>query len=346
MRILLIFPLYSLIWCQIIIGSENTLDIITWNLQNFPKKDAETVDYIDSLITSSKFDIIALQEIESDYYFNQLIDDLNDPESQYNWVGFRADDGNWGELAFIINTSTLDITTEPYTILNSYYHYFAYREPYVIEITFSNEQFFIINSHYKCCGDGIIKQDNWDEEYRRWQASIHLKNYIDTYLSDNNVIVLGDLNDEITDPEEQNVFQNFILSPNEYQFIDMDIAEGSANYWSFPTWPSHIDHILVTNELFDNIGTVNTILYDTELTNGWLEYEYYISDHRPVNVSLCMKLHGDLTKDCYINILDIINLINIIMNYSAYDISGDINGDGDLNIMDVVQLVIIHINQH
>jgi len=47
MKILLLFPLYSLIWSQIEVGSENTLDVMTWNLKAFPINGTATVDYID-----------------------------------------------------------------------------------------------------------------------------------------------------------------------------------------------------------------------------------------------------------------------------------------------------------
>ena len=297
MILLKLLPITSLIWCQFKVGSENTLDIMTWNLEWFPKQGNETVDYVDSLIRSSNLDIIALQEITSTPDFNQLIDKMNDSDSLNQWIGFRAADGNWQELAYIINTSSVNIINTPYSILNEYDHYFAYRNPYVVKISYMNDDFFIINNHFKCCGDGIIQNDSWDEEYRRRQASIYIKNYIDTYLSGQNVIVLGDLNDELTDPEGNNVFWNFLSDPEEYLFVDMEIAQGSPEYFSYPTYGtsgSHIDHILVTNELFDNIGSINTILYETELINGWYDYEYYLSDHRPVNVSLCM----DAVDEC------------------------------------------------
>ena len=281
---------------QLEVGSEKSIDVMTWNLENFAKEGSTTIDYIVDLIKLSSLDIIALQEIESDFYLNQLINDLNDGsnQEQESWVGYRADDGDWGELAYIINTSTIDIIESPYTILNNYSHYFAKRDPYVVEITFSNKQFFIINNHFKCCGDNVIENDNWwDETYRRQQASIHLQNYIDTHLSENNVIVLGDFNDELTDSEAHNVFWNFISVPSKYRFVDMAIAEGSAEYWSYPTYPSHIDHILITNELFNYIVEVNTLLYENELTNGWWEYENYISDHRPLYISISSMIETD-----------------------------------------------------
>jgi len=41
----------------------------------------------------------------------------------------------------------------------------------------------------------------------------------------------------------------FINDPN-YTFADLHIAEGPIENWSFPT-AFHLDHILITNELFD-----------------------------------------------------------------------------------------------
>ena len=63
--------------------------------------------------------------------------------------------------------------------------------------------------------------------------------------------MLGDLNDDLADDQQDNVFITFIDSPEAYRFTDMEIAEGPEYNWSYPTWPSHLDHILITNELFD-----------------------------------------------------------------------------------------------
>ena len=108
---------------------------------------------------------------------------------------------------------------------------------------------------FKCCGDGIIDFNNEsDEEKRRYDASNFLKEYIDTNLSDKNVIVLGDLNDDIAEAPQNNVFQMILDDPENYLFADLEIANGSTSEWSCPTWPSHLDHILITNELFDELG--------------------------------------------------------------------------------------------
>ena len=79
--------------------------------------------------------------------------------------------------------------------------------------------------------------DLGDEETRRYTASNLLKEYIDTKLPNENVIVLGDLNDILTDVLANNVFQMIINDTENYLFADMEIAEGSSADWSYPWWP-------------------------------------------------------------------------------------------------------------
>jgi exonuclease III len=110
-----------------------------------------------------------------------------------------------------------------------------------------------------------------------------LKNYIDTNLSNDAVIVCGDLNDEITGiSSSENPFLNFIDDPADYRFADMSIAKGSQLWWSYPSYPSHIDHILITNELFSKVDT--TLVY--KASPCYSDYSQYISDHRPVGIKI------------------------------------------------------------
>ena len=270
--------------------SDSTLSVITWNVEWFPKH-LQTVKSMAELIVDLNSNIFGLQEITNSSDFNQLINKINDLDSLDQWVGFRAGDGNYQELAYIIKTSLVNIIDTPYSILNEYDHYFAYREPYVIKVSYLNNEFIIINSHYKCCGDGSLEIDYWDEEYRRKQASLYLKSYIDNNFPNDNVIVIGDMNDELNDPVVDNVFLYFIQDNANYKFVDMDIALGDSTNWSYPGWPSHIDHILITNELFDlfesSASSVQTICLDEYINN----YYQYISDHRPVGLRLVLNLN-------------------------------------------------------
>ena len=252
------------------IGTDNTLDIMTWNIEQFPLSGNNTVDKVINIIDTLKLDIIVLQEIRSLNSFNAVVSALE------NWDGYRANSAYYDiNLAVIYNTNTISINsiTEIFTE-----DWWAFpRNPLVVDFNYNRQNYIVINNHLKALS-GV------ENEERREAACDSLKNYIDTNYADNNVILLGDLNDSLTDPECDNVFWQFISDSTHYQFADMSIANGSSRYWSYPTWPSHLDHILITDELFDEwkSGSTLTLLLDNYYDN----YIYSVSDHRPVLIKL------------------------------------------------------------
>ena len=251
-------------------GTESTLDIITWNIEQFPKNNL-TVSYLAELIDSMNVDIIAMQEIWSDGAsgsFENLKTKLD------GWDGYRKSSG----LAYLYKT---ELTINSLTEINELNE--IIRKPYLLSLTWGGQNIYIINNHFKAFSGA-------ENEAERKIASEKIENYINEYLEDLNVIVLGDLNDELNDEESVNVFQNFIIDSTNYKFVDMDIAYSSSSNWSYPSWPSHLDHILITNELFDEFEngffSVQTIRLEEYFDNDWTEYENYISDHRPVGLRL------------------------------------------------------------
>jgi hypothetical protein len=150
------------------------------------------------------------------------------------------------------------------------------------------EDFFIFNVHLKCCGDGILNLANsTDEENRRFNSLNMIKNYIDQYHSSDNTVILGDYNDLLTDANTDNIFSQFITDSANYSLADFHIANGNSSDWSYPSWPSHLDHIIVSNELTDNFNNnnVQTIRIDNYLNGGFFSYDAIISDHLPVGIS-------------------------------------------------------------
>ena len=80
-------------------GSDDSLDIITWNIENFPKS-SSTVDYITDLVQAfNGIDIIALQEISNQSAFNSLVNSL-DPNI---WFGYRGSNDDYQSLAYLKN---------------------------------------------------------------------------------------------------------------------------------------------------------------------------------------------------------------------------------------------------
>ena len=181
------------------LGTESTLDVITWNIENFPKQNDITIDYLVKLINSMNVDIIALQEIANSSYFRNLVDSLD------GWSGYRSPYNNGWNLAYIYKNSSIE-KLNIYEIYTSESRPFS-RPPLVLEFEYKSKQFILINNHLKCCGDGEIDEDDdWDEEHRRRDANVMLGDYILTHFENVNVIVLGDLNDELNEDPSNNVF--------------------------------------------------------------------------------------------------------------------------------------------
>lgn len=251
-------------------GSDQTLDVVTFNVETFPREGYASVVIVASLLNTIDADVYALQEVASESGFNQLIELMPGYSGQY----YLTDGADWN-LAYIFKTSEVTVDANATRLLFEDESVYL-RPAFEVKIHHNptNIDAFIINNHFKCCSAG--------ESMRRESSQI-MKDYIDTSRPGDNVIVLGDLNDEITGTTSNtNPFLCFIDDVDNYAFADMDIAKGSQLWWSYPGWPSHIDHILVTNELFNNIDT--TLVY--KAAPCYSEYETYISDHRPVGIRL------------------------------------------------------------
>ncbi len=257
----------------VICGSDNTFDIATFNIQEYPRYNQETAKVVAELIKQMNVDIIALQEISSEEEFDKLVERLIGWEGIY----YPIDNSVWN-LAYLYKVSEVDIDdTESKVIFRDDFWSFP-RPPFEIHVTHlpTGIETILINNHFKCCeGD--------DNEERRRNATDSLHKYISVNYPDEPVIVLGDLNDEIDGTSyETNVFWTLINDTDNFKFTDMSIARGNVSWWSYPSWPSHIDHICVSDELFQNIDT--TIVNRPD--RCYSEYEEIISDHRPVYLRL------------------------------------------------------------
>jgi endonuclease/exonuclease/phosphatase family metal-dependent hydrolase len=262
-------------------GEDESFEVMTWNIEKFPKNSSTTVSYVKQAILSLQVDVIALQEIKEQHTFYSMIDELQLEDNESDWSGDWLYCDNYGNnLAYIYRASQFT-NVAIYSILNNDWYAFP-RPPFVLEATFQNHDFIIINNHLKAMGDE-------ESIERRREASLKLDAYIRENHFYDNVILLGDLNDTLTKPEADNVFWNFISAPDVYLFADWEIAYLPGSEWSYPSWPSHLDHILITYPLFDNLNLTKTIKIDGFLQGGWEEYEDNISDHRPVAMKLIMQ---------------------------------------------------------
>jgi endonuclease/exonuclease/phosphatase family metal-dependent hydrolase len=263
-------------------GTDSTFEVVSWNIEWFPKNGQVTADSVKTILQSLAADVYALQEIDDTTLLKQVVSTIPGYACHFKF-------SHYGGLAYVYNTNTVQVNKK-YEIYTSQPFWNAFpRSPQVLELTFNNEEYVIIDNHLKCCGDGVLDlNDTSDEENRRLRAINLLKTYIDSIFSNDKVIVVGDWNDILTDPTPNNVFNSF-LNDSDYLFVDFPIALGSSANFSFPTWPSHLDHILISNELFSDFSKPNSELSCIRIDDymsSWSTYDYNISDHRPVGLKL------------------------------------------------------------
>jgi len=246
--------------------SERSLEVMTWNLEKFPLTE-RTIPAVTRIIGMADADVVALQEITSELEFDTLVSQIN------GWEGQMIKRGPLS-LGFIYKSEEINFM-EVFDIYTDKSYVFP-RAPLVCRIQSKNGlQTYIIDIHLKCC-------DGTENEERRRMASGLLKEYIDQHWPDDPVMVIGDFNDEIGRDVSNSVFKEFLIDSLNYSFADKSIAIGSEDQWSYPSWPSHIDHMLITNELFDHVNFILTLRLDQCNHNYFMD----ISDHRPLLISL------------------------------------------------------------
>ncbi len=263
-------------------GTDLTLDILTWNLKEFPYHE-ETIMNLAEIIPVLKADVIAFQEIMDPSPFYALANQL----PGYQALVYNAS-SSW-RLAYLYNSSTVSVN-DSYTIFNDDGNAFP-RPPYILDMNFGTNRYYVINNHFKALGDNVIDEtDPWDEEMRRLNASLRLEEYIRENLPDQRVIMLGDLNDQLQESEETNVFLPFLNRGDDYFFTTMPIAQNpTLDTVSYPARNSILDHILITDELFgdfDASGAVCKALKIEDMVGGLSAYYDLLSDHRPVGIRL------------------------------------------------------------
>ena len=297
-----------------------TLSLMTWNIENFPKSGLATIEHVSRIIKEYNPDIIALQEMPDDID-HEGVTLLRNELPEYNII---LGNSSFATLGFLYKENSLleyvgyfnmvdEIDIDEINGLDVGYVFV--RDPLGLHMKWHGEDIYIINNHFKCCGDNIIESGmlyecdedekryieasdctsncssgdcfgTFDENYRRFLSSkVIQQQYSNT---DMKVIFLGDLNDEITDDDEQNVFID-LLEDDSFTFADTGIAEGLSDYWSYPSYPSHIDHILLTSNLNNSFNQFQSHIYvptiDLDFMN-WEQYDFLVSDHRPVILNL------------------------------------------------------------
>ena len=263
-----------------ILGMDETMDVMTWNMERFPLRGDTTISAVIEIIQDLNIDLIGVQEISEIGKFAEMMESLPD----YDYV--MSKQSSFFDQAVIYRSKSINVlgSSEPFAFDD---YFFAGRPPLLVDLFWRCEdyiiEFTVVNMHLKCCGDGL---------YRRKQSmkQLHsiLKDRVD--LGKNNILVIGDWNDEIQDRGIYQSFGVFIDDVNRFRFATELIVDDEEQQ-SYPSWPSFLDHILIGSGFFKSFesgGEIRSVNLDKWM-GSWERYEHLVSDHRPILLSLPLE---------------------------------------------------------
>jgi len=261
-------------------GTQNTFEVACWNIEffgNSPEHNAE-LQIIDvaEIIKDLNIDLFAVEEIASVAAFKALLDSLP------NYDGVVATQTSpsfplW--TGIIYKKSIITISNEQILFTNDSYNF--PRFPYSVYVRANQNNkaidFTLIVLHLKA------EDGNPSSQQRRKVAIQKLEQYVSDELQqggDPDYIIAGDWNDKLEDDSTQNVFNPFLLKPQQYTFLTLPFAGSQTEYTYIPgSFKSLIDHIMVTASIEADYNIDTQII---KVDQFFSQYLAEVSDHRPV----------------------------------------------------------------
>ncbi len=280
------------------IPKNQTFDVVTWNIEwfghsgNGPDDLDLQMNNVIEVIRTIDADLYALQEIANEQRFFALVDSLE------GYDGFWADYITQNQkMAYIYKTDVIQKINSGPHMTNQDPFDWAFRLPLWFEFDATvndvTRRIRSYNTHAKAISD----EDSYN---RRVMASLRMKEYLDSFRTDDNVIFIGDYNDRLitaTFDDQESPYSNFVDDGN-YYTITYDLEErGFASYIA-GRFRSMIDHITVTNDLIeDHIDGAQRV----ENPNYIGSFISTTSDHAPVWTRFDFSRSLVSTEDDYIS---------------------------------------------
>lgn len=264
-------------------SKDETFDIVTWNLRWFgdpnqnPADDDLQLQNVKTVIDSIGADIYALQEVANSSKFRELVSSL----SEYG--GFEASSPFNGsqKTAFLFRRESIDslssgVISEGFTKSE----WANGRFPLEFRITanlegFESREFYLYDIHLKATFD--TPDSDYDQ---RKISSQEFKSYLDTNRDRDNVILLGDFNDEMgisVVSGKESPFKNFV-DDEEYNVVTKNLEDKG---FSSHSGGAFFDHIAFTSELADEYFSGTENVQNTSYVSSYLSTT---SDHYPILV--------------------------------------------------------------
>ncbi len=271
----------------------NGLEVMTWNVKQFPQS-SNTISYLNEILTDILPDVVVFQEITDVESYNLLGNSI----PAYTFILSNYGSSGVGlELGLAFRNDCVELIDSGLLFSGDEY-WFAWRLPFYANLQWqcgtASQVFQLINVHFKCCNDGFD---------RRLVASEMIRDYIQEQLNngESNIVVAGDFNDEINEPDSQNSLLPLVEASDLVFFTTTPIVDDDSQQ-SYPfNYNSFIDHILISSGLFDEnnlSGEIQTLRLDDYL--GSSAYQNHVSDHRPVLWKIWIE-SGEIPEGLVIN---------------------------------------------
>lgn len=277
--------------------TSSTVNIVNYNLEWFGGANGPVDDDLqrDNAITVLNYldpDIIALEEIVDVTRFNALVSGLSGGYasflSEYCSNGTTpAACASSQKLAFVYKTGVVsNVFARPMNLNGA--NWASGRVPYVVTANITKNgqtravTFFVLHGK---AGSTLTDYN------QRLNGSIEMKDSLDAFFNNRNVIILGDLNDDL----DVSIYNPGTPQPTSYTTIVSDSTDADRyksvtlytlsqfGLSSTATNPEVIDHVIISNELESAYVPFSSTLYDDiGALAGVTNYSTTTSDHFPV----------------------------------------------------------------
>ncbi len=253
------------------VGSDATLEIATWNIENFPAIATATPSLVADIIASLDLDIVVTEEIASEAAWAELVERLSATHDavlsthQYSPTEYR-------KLGVLYRRGLVTAGT-PTLLFPSDGSAFP-RPPLSLPITVDGNTIELVGVHLKAGGE-------LEDAERRERAIVALDNRFRTQIADggeSEIVLLGDYNETVTDEFGRTVLAPLLTAPDTYTVRTEQLALSGAS--SFLGFNSFIDHITTTAALDARWSTATVQLIDPR--SAVPGYKDQVSDHKPV----------------------------------------------------------------
>lgn len=270
------------------VGSPATFDVATWNVEWFgsekrgPGDEAVQLENVRRVIAESDIDLWAVQEIDDEAHFEALVGALGP-----DYEGALGGASTNLKVGFIYRVDVVDPIAVADSWLLPFRGDFAGRPPLLVwaEVVLPDTtvEVYVVTLHMKCCGDAASYE-------QRSAAADALKNRVDALHANDPFVILGDFNDELTGSiagSNPSPYRTFLDDGDAYRFTSLPLDEMGSPTWCGNlacTSGSSLDHILITDELFEHYVEGSTHRFD-ELLDALDGFVDNTSDHLPVFAS-------------------------------------------------------------